>query len=504
MMFKFIVAGLCLIPSLVLAENYYNKSEEGFSVSSEVLSPASTSFTLPADSYYPSDQVLNAQVLGVEVGGMGVSMGCDGLTLNNSLASLGQEVEMLVDYYSANALSLLLNYLVYSDPALYNLLNNNLDGFRSYIRGLAISCQQAREAGVKAYNDSIDPASGMKVASTVEQFEAEAMQRCRAKYGASAETYCIDTGPINDYFQDISLEYTADMNELLKDSQEASTNNDTGDSSATGSSSNTNGGNSSGESNGAGAQVNQNECDGDGSDATGCGGQTADVDVSNEKPPTKPTRRYSRNQAQLAILMNQYRPSAATMTVAPMIIPGVMPPEKMAEDETAGNDVRSRKFSGLIQEKQEDYADEIDTIVKAAVTGGDPQPAIDSQIDNVHKLQLNPATVLLLGRLLEQEEKLRANTGGEVAYTPYRSYVKELALLQAISWAEVIYYEMNGALGNAVTSGRSSQKFSPEFVTSYRGSMTTMRNEIDYMKAQHQGLKEQRELMKEIAAYVSQ
>lgn len=128
-----------------------------------------------ADAYSPGiadlplDSTRTTDLLGIEADLRLFSLGCNSLDVEDIAGAYGEEFEQMGDYYRNNATGLGINYLIYRSPTLYQLIVENLQGFREVFDASMMTCQSVRQSGSKD-----------RLAA-----EAEAVDKCVEEHGPS-------------------------------------------------------------------------------------------------------------------------------------------------------------------------------------------------------------------------------------------------------------------------------------------------------------------------------
>jgi hypothetical protein len=78
-------------------------------------------------------------------GKAGFSLGCDGIGITNMFSEVQDNLELIFDNFSSNAMGLAMNMLIYSQPTLYQLLENLNISFRDALKMNITTCQGIRE-----------------------------------------------------------------------------------------------------------------------------------------------------------------------------------------------------------------------------------------------------------------------------------------------------------------------------------------------------------------------
>lgn len=87
----------------------------------------------------------------------GVDFGCQGVTMDGSLQATLDNFQQIASGLPAQAPALALNYLIYSSPSLYALVQNLKEAVDFNLNGANLACNTARTLGKQAWAD--DPAA---------------------------------------------------------------------------------------------------------------------------------------------------------------------------------------------------------------------------------------------------------------------------------------------------------------------------------------------------------
>lgn len=111
---------------------------------------------LPIDvayTYFPTSDMADYRMMGAEVGG-GADLTCSGVTIQGSMESMIANFTAISGQLASNAPGIAINYLIYSSPSLYALIQNLKESFEMNLNGSNMACQMARSVGKNQWADN--------------------------------------------------------------------------------------------------------------------------------------------------------------------------------------------------------------------------------------------------------------------------------------------------------------------------------------------------------------
>jgi len=107
-----------------------------------------------AFSYFPSTDAGDF-TLAEAYGDLGVNLGCNGVTLDGSIDAMINQYSSIARQFVANAPMIAVNYLVYSQPSLYSLIQNLKESTEFMLDVTSFTCQGARQLAMSNWEDSL-------------------------------------------------------------------------------------------------------------------------------------------------------------------------------------------------------------------------------------------------------------------------------------------------------------------------------------------------------------
>lgn len=113
---------------------------------------------LPIDAaftYFPTSDQADYKLMSGKAGGS-ANLTCSGVSLQGSLESMIANYQAMAGQTVANAPAIAINYLAYSRPTMYALVQNLKESFEMNLGASNTACQIARSAGKKNWSDNPD------------------------------------------------------------------------------------------------------------------------------------------------------------------------------------------------------------------------------------------------------------------------------------------------------------------------------------------------------------
>lgn len=155
---------------------------------------------LPIDigyTYFPSSTQSDFRAVGASAGG-GADLTCSGVTMDGAFESMVGDFESLTGSLVGNAPGFLVNYLIYSSPSLYSLIQNMKEGVDFNLGAANATCNAIRSQAKKNWDENAQVTK-----------QDECMNR---EGGASSNCISGDLGPI-DFIVNKKLEWSETIQE---------------------------------------------------------------------------------------------------------------------------------------------------------------------------------------------------------------------------------------------------------------------------------------------------
>lgn len=155
---------------------------------------------LPIDigyTYFPSSTQSDFRAVGASAGG-GADLTCSGVTMDGAFQSMVGDFESLTGSLVGNAPGFLVNYLIYSSPSLYSLIQNMKEGVDFNLGAANATCNAIRSQAKKNWDENAQVTK-----------QDECMNR---EGGASSNCISGDLGPI-DFIVNKKLEWSETIQE---------------------------------------------------------------------------------------------------------------------------------------------------------------------------------------------------------------------------------------------------------------------------------------------------
>lgn len=121
----------------------------------------------------------------------GFNVGCNGMTMMNVAAQAGAKLDMIAEYVQGNWQNIAINYLIYSSPTLYQVIENMNKHIEEALAVTMVSCQSIRQRAIDKTRAGI----------------AAAEARCNEETGSPE--LCNDGDVLDEYVTRIQTETSA-------------------------------------------------------------------------------------------------------------------------------------------------------------------------------------------------------------------------------------------------------------------------------------------------------
>lgn len=174
---------------------------------------------LPIDAaytYFPTSDWGDFRAMSGQVGG-GADLTCSGVTMQGSIETMIANYTAMAGQLVSNAPGIAVNYLAYSSPTTYALIQNLKESFEMNLNGSNMACQLARSTAQKNWDEKPEQARAVECMEQNGGLTAECVGSVEGPVGKFLEKKQEWSSTIDDAISDVNSFFSTDCEVLNSD-----------------------------------------------------------------------------------------------------------------------------------------------------------------------------------------------------------------------------------------------------------------------------------------------